>query len=105
VKILLDEGVPIQIRAAISNHDMRTVQQQGWGSMKNGELLAQAEGTFDLFITCDQNLKYQQNLRDRTLSILELSSNKRKIIEQNFERITEAISRGEKGSFISLALL
>jgi hypothetical protein len=105
VKIFLDEGVPIQIRAALSHHEVITVQQQGWGSMKNGELLARAEGSFDLFITCDQNLKYQQNLRDRTLSILELSSNKRKRIEQNFERITEAISRNEKGSFISLELL
>jgi hypothetical protein len=53
VKIFLDEGVPIQIRAALSHHEVITVQQQGWGSMKNGELLARAEGSFDLFITCD----------------------------------------------------
>jgi hypothetical protein len=105
VRILLDEGVPIQIRRAISHHDVTTVQQRGWGSMKNGELLARAERSFDLFITCDQNLKYQQNLRDRTLAILELSSNKRRMIEQNFERITKAVSRSEKGSFISLDLL
>jgi hypothetical protein len=105
VRILLDEGVPIQIRGAISNHDVTNKTAQRWSSMKNGELLARTEGSFDLFITCDQNLKYQQNLRDRTLAILELSSNKRRMIEQNFERISEAVSRSEKGSFISLDLL
>lgn len=47
----------------------------GRGGIKNGELLRRAEGQFDLFITSDQNIRYQQNLAGRTISILELSTN------------------------------
>ncbi len=104
MRILLDEGVPIQLRRGLSSHVVKTVQESGWSSMMNGQLLARAEGEFDLFITADQNLKYQQNLRDRKLAILELSSNRRRIIEKNFEIILEAVSHIEQGSFISLPL-
>jgi len=52
-----------------------TAQACGWGGIKNGELLRLAEGQFDLFITSDQNLRYQQNLTESAIRILELSSN------------------------------
>jgi len=51
------------------------VQERGWGGLKNGDLLQRAEGEFDLFITSDQNIRYQQNLAGRHIAILELSSN------------------------------
>jgi hypothetical protein len=51
------------------------VQDKGWGGIKNGDLLQRAEGQFDLFITSDQNLRYQQNLTNRRIAILELSTN------------------------------
>jgi hypothetical protein len=102
VKILLDEGVPIQILPAFRDHDITTVQREGWGSMKNGELIARADGSFDVFVTCDKNLKYQQNLKNRTIAILELSTNKRRIIEENLSRISMVISECKTGSFISV---
>ena len=48
---------------------------QGWSGIRNGELLQRAEGEFDLFITSDQNIRYQQNLAGRVIAILELSTN------------------------------
>ena len=75
MKILLDECVPWPMRRLLSGHYCTTVQAQGWGGVKNGELLQLAEGMFDLFITSDQNIRYQQNLVGRKISILELSTN------------------------------
>ena len=53
MRILLDEGVPIQLRRGLSSHVVKTVQESGWSSMMNGQHLARAEGEFDLFITAD----------------------------------------------------
>jgi hypothetical protein len=59
----------------LSGHACSTVQNQGWGGIKNGELLQRAEVEFDLFITSDQNIRYQQNPGGRRIAILELSTN------------------------------
>ena len=77
MKILLDECVPWPLRKVLAGHHCSTAQREGWGGMKNGDLLGRAEAaSFDLFITSDQNLKYQQNLRGRSIAILMLSTNK-----------------------------
>ena len=60
----------------LTGHECRTAKQCGWSAIKNGDLLRLAEGQFDLFITSDQNLRYQQNLAGRRIAILELSTNK-----------------------------
>lgn len=75
MKILLDECVPAPIQKLLSTHDCMTVQATGWGGIRNGDLLEQAESEFDLFITSDQNIRYQQNLTGRRIAILELSTN------------------------------
>ena len=59
----------------LPGHECTTAQRRGWGGLKNGDLLQQAEGKFDLFITSDQNIRYQQNLAGRLIAILELSTN------------------------------
>lgn len=81
MKILLDECVPWPMHRLLAGHECRTAQQEGWGGIKNGKLLQFAEGKFDLFITSDQNLRYQQNLAGRKIAILELSTNKLRRIE------------------------
>jgi hypothetical protein len=67
MKILLDEGVPRSMHKLPGGHSCSTVQDEGWGGIKNGDLLQRAEGEFDLFITSDQNLSYQQNLTGRRI--------------------------------------
>ena len=104
MRILLDEGVPIQIKKILVDHSVTTVQQAGWSSFTNGDLLSIADGAFDLFITADQNLKYQQNLTGRKIGILELSTNKRRIIEENFAVIVEEIKKMNDGAFVSLVI-
>ena len=99
MKILLDECVPVQVRNALVGHDVSTVQGMGWSGISNGELLQRAEqGGFELFIVADKNLRYQQNLKDRKLAILELWTNHRPTLEKHLDKIktaAEHISVGE----------
>jgi len=63
------------MRQLFSAHDCTNVQKRGWKGTTNGTLLALAAGEFDLFITSDQNIRYQQNLMGSTIAVLELSTN------------------------------
>jgi hypothetical protein len=73
VRVLLDEQLPRRLARELTGHDIRTVQQQGWAGLQNGELLRRAadEG-FDVFLTADQNLQFQQNLGRARMSVVVL---------------------------------
>ena len=99
MKILLDECVPWPIHKRLSEHECMTAQQRGWGGKKNGDLLRLAEEEFDLFITSDQSIRYQQNLAGRRIPILELSSNNLRRIEAAFALIQSAIATIQPGEY------
>lgn len=78
MRVLLDEQLPRQLAPYLVGHDVRTVQQQSWGGLKNGALLTEAEEAgFSVLVTGDQNLEHQQNLTKRKLGVvvLEAASN------------------------------
>jgi hypothetical protein len=104
MKILLDECVPWPMHRFLAGHECRTAQQQGWGGIKNGRLLQLAEGEFDLFITSDQNVRYQQNLAGRQIAILELSTNKLHRIETAADLIQATIAAIKTGEFRQLEI-
>ena len=63
VRILLDEQLPRELARHLSNHFVRTVQQQGWSGLRNGALLLRAAGArLEVFVTADQNIQFQQNV-------------------------------------------
>jgi hypothetical protein len=62
--VLLDECVPRQLRRELPGHEIRTVQEMDWDGMKNGALLELANGRFEVLLTVDQRIEYQQNLAD-----------------------------------------
>jgi hypothetical protein len=73
------------MRNILTSHQCTTVEDRGWKGIKNGELLAQAERHFELLITADQSIRYQQNLSGRRIPILELSTNDlRRILAVSF---------------------
>jgi predicted nuclease of predicted toxin-antitoxin system len=73
VRILLDEQLPRQLARHLTGHRTRTVQQCGWAGLRNGELLRRAAAdAFDIFLTADQNLTYQQNLVGSRLCVIVL---------------------------------
>ena len=73
MRILLDESLPHRLRVAFPGHEVATVAEVGWSGRQNGELLQLAAARFDLFVTADQNLQYQQNLSSLPLSIAVLA--------------------------------
>jgi hypothetical protein len=77
---------------------------KGWGGIKNGELLQRAENEFDLFITSDQNIRYQQNLSGRRIAILELSTNDIGRIQSARVLIEETIATIGSDEFRQLTL-
>ena len=72
MKILLDECVDQRFRRDLVGHDVATVQESGWAGKKNGEILALAAKTYQVFITVDRNLYFQQNFSDFNIAVLVL---------------------------------
>ena len=80
MRILFDQAMPVPIRPYLKGHEVRTAAQQGWDRLKNGELLVAAETEdFDVLLTTDKNMRYQQNLagRKKSRSWFSASSNGR----------------------------
>lgn len=76
MRVFFDECVPRPLRKLLTAYEIKTAQEMGWGRMKNGELVRQAEtGGFGVFVNSDQNLQYQQNLQDRKIALLVLWTN------------------------------
>jgi hypothetical protein len=74
VKVLLDECVDWRLARDIVGHDVKTARQMGWSTTKNGELLNLASESFDVFITVDRNLSFQQNLLSFPIAVLVLEA-------------------------------
>jgi hypothetical protein len=72
--LLLDECLPRRLKRLLSSHDVSTVSEMGWAGIKNGQLLALMESVFDVFITIDGSLRYQQNMTGRTIALVVLSA-------------------------------
>jgi hypothetical protein len=72
VRILLDESLPRPLSRLLLGHDVSTVAQEGWVSLNNGALLRQAAASFDVMLTADQNIQFQQNLSTLPLAVVVL---------------------------------
>ena len=102
MKIILDESTPQKLRLLINNrHVVMTTWFQGWSGLKNGALLAAAEEAgFDLFITADQEIGYQQNLTRRRIALLVLSTNNWGVVKVQKGKIATAIDAAVPGGFL-----
>lgn len=104
MRILLDECVPWPLHRCLPGHECATAHQRGWGGIENGDLLQRAEIEFDLFVTADQNLRYQQSLAHRRIAILELSTNDWRRIRSAAALIQSAVAAVKAGDFVHLAI-
>ena len=98
--VLLDQGIPLPVGRHLQQHTVRTTSQQGWATLGNGELLAVAEDEgFDIFVTADKNLRYQQNLSGRRIAIIVVMDAQWPRLEPHVGRVVAAIDRAAPGSF------
>jgi predicted nuclease of predicted toxin-antitoxin system len=104
VKILLDESVPRLLKLSLPHLDISTVQEMGWAGIRNGELLRRAETQFDVLVTADQNLRYQQNLSGRKLAILVLPSNQVPVVTQLIPQVETTLATIQPGILIEIPL-
>lgn len=105
MKILLDECTPHVLKRLLTGFDITTVQDLGWTGIKNGALLQLAEQHFDVLITSDQNLKYQQNLANRELGFVQLPTNQVPLMTRLAPKIEEALRRIKPGELIEITLV
>jgi hypothetical protein len=106
MKIILDESVPHKLRLLIEGgHTVITTWFRGWSGLKNGALLnAAEEAGFDLFITADQEMSYQQNLTGRKVALVVLSTNNWSLIKAHVAEITAAIEAARPGTYAELKI-
>ena len=102
MKILLDESVPQKLRLLLEgNHAVSTTWFMEWSGLKNGALLSEAESAgFDLLVTADQELEYQQNLGGRRLAVVVLSTNNWGVIRARVETIVATIAGVIPGCYL-----
>ena len=100
MRVLLDENLPQKLRLYLPPHQAFTTAYQGWAGLSNGALVAAAEAqAFDVLMTADQGLNYQQNLAGRNISLVVLSTNKSSLVLANVAKILEAIDGIAPGRF------
>jgi predicted nuclease of predicted toxin-antitoxin system len=95
MRIRLDESLPHDLAPLITGHEVSTVRDQGWSSTKNGRLLALAAVNFDVFITADRNLEFQQNVAKLPIAVVVLLARKNRIqdLEPLLPELAELLSR------------
>jgi len=99
MKILFDHGTPAPLRRELAAYEVVTAYEMGWAELSNGELLKAAEGAFQVMITTDQNLGYQQNLTGRKLAILVLPTTSWPKIRLRAKEIAAAVEEMAAGEF------
>lgn len=100
MRILFDQATPVPIRPYLEGHTVRTAAQQGWDKFTNGDLLTAAEEAgFDLFLTTDKNMRYQQNLAGRTIAIVVLGRQQWPQLRPHIQRVIDAVNAATPGSF------
>ena len=102
MKILFDHGTPAPLRRQLAGHEISTAYEMGWATLSNGDLLAAVEKTFDVFITTDRNLRYQQNLAGRRLAILVLPTTSWPEIQRHLNKVSDAVNALKPSDFIEL---
>jgi len=103
MKVLFDVNMPRPLRKELPGHDVVTAQAMGWGELENGDLIDAAEkANFDVMVTADRRLRYQQNLSGRCLCIVVLPSNKLRVLKTISPQIRQCLDAAKPGDYFEL---
>ena len=99
MRVLFDQGTPVPLARFLVKHSARTTLQEGWDTLATGRLLRVAEDAgFDLLLTTDNSIAYQQNLQGRKIAIVVLSRNRWRFVQRRIPQITFAVDNATPGS-------
>ena len=100
MKLLFDQGTPVPLRRFLHPHEVDTAAERGWSTIENGDLISAAEADgYDAIVTTDQNLKYQQNLTERTIAIIVLTKTSWPRIQKSIDRVVSEIESVAPGDY------
>ena len=103
--VLLDQGAPVPIRKFLKGHVVQTTAQRGWDELKNGDLLKAAEAAgFEVFLTPDKNIRYQQNLVIRTIAVVVLGNPQWPVLRQHADRVVAAVNAARPGTYVEVEI-
>jgi hypothetical protein len=105
MRILFDQGAPVPLRLMLAGHSISTAYELGWATLKNGDLLRSAEdGGFEVLVTTDSNLRYQQNLTARKIAVVVLSTTSWPRIRCVVDRVAAAVDASTVGSYVEVSV-
>jgi hypothetical protein len=105
VKVLFDQGTPAPLRKALIGHEVETAFERGWSTLQNGQLIAAAEAAgFEVFVTTDQSLKYQQSLAARSIGIVVLLTTSWPRIERQLPRVVKAVDESAPAGYTEVQI-
>jgi hypothetical protein len=103
--ILFDQATPVPLRSYLKGHVVRTAAQQGWDRLRNGDLLKAAEGAgFQMLLTTDKNMRYQQNLVGRKLAVLVLGQQDLGLLRPHVQSVVDAVNEVAPGSYTEVEI-
>ena len=103
MKILFDNGTPKPIAASLVGHEVSYARKMGWHELENGALIQQAEEAgYELLLSTDKNIRYQQNLTVRTIAIVVLGNSQWPVVKLYLDRIAAAVNAAKPGSYIEV---
>ncbi len=105
MRVLFDNGVPWAIARSLHGHEVTFTRRIGWHELRNGDLIRQAEDKgYDLLLTNDKNIRYQQNLRDRRIALVVLSNPQWPQVRLHLQRIAAAVDTATPGSYAEVEI-
>jgi hypothetical protein len=97
MRIIFDENVPLPLRQFFASHSVTTVRKEGLAGVR--DIISWVDGWFDVLLLSDKNLRYEQNLLDRQIALVELPSNRWPVLRQIAPQIVRAVEAAEMGSY------
>jgi hypothetical protein len=104
-RVLLDHNVPEGVRGLLPGHDVALTREKGWSRLANGALLTAAERDgFEVFVTGDRNIRFQQTLAGRQLALVVLGTHVWPVVRNHGDRIAEAVDQVRPGAYLEVPI-
>ncbi|HXY25780.1 MAG TPA: hypothetical protein VEI73_14085 [Candidatus Acidoferrum sp.] len=103
--VLLDQSTPVHLRRFLGEHTVETAWQRGWDKLRNGELLRAAQDAgFEVFVTPDKNIQYQQNLKLFKIAVIVLRNPQWRVLRQYVDRVVAAVDAAKPGTYCEVEI-
>ena len=105
MRVLFDQATPVPIRSFLTGHVVSTAAHEGWNELQNGDLLDAAEAAgFDVLLTTDKNIRYQQNLEGRKIAIVLIRTQQWPVLKPHVRFVVAAVNAATPGTYVEVEI-